>query len=335
MPPLVKKLASAIGLLLAVVVLNFLLIQLAPGDPVSVIVGEMGGASEDLIAQMRAEYGLDKPVWLQLLIYVGKICTGDFGFSYYFKQPVLNLILQRLPATILLVVSALVLAVVIGTLMGIFSAKKPKGILSHFVTIFSLVGYAAPVFWTGLMLLILFASIIPMFPVSGMMNVRGNDTWYGAVLDVLHHLVLPAVTLASIYIATYSRLSRASMLDVLGSDYIRTARAKGLNERRVVFGHALRNGLIPVVTMIGLQFGQLFAGAVLVETVFNWPGLGRLAFESILRRDYPTLLAILFFSAILVMVANILTDLAYGRIDPRIGGPRRKKAKPRAAGATQ
>ncbi len=331
MPRLVKKLASAIGLLLAVVVLNFLLIQLAPGDPVSVIVGEMGGASEDLIAQMRAEYGLDKPVWLQLLIYIGKICTGDFGFSYYFKQPVLDLILQRLPATILLVITALITAVILGTLMGIFSARKPKGVLSHFVTIFSLVGYAAPVFWTGLMLLIVFASIFPIFPVSGMMNVRGNATWYGAVFDVLHHLVLPAVTLASIYVATYSRLSRASMLDVLGSDYIRTARAKGLSERRVVFGHALRNGLIPVVTMIGLQFGQLFAGAVLVETVFNWPGLGRLAYESILRRDYPTLLGILFFSAILVMVANILTDLAYGKIDPRIGGRHRKKARPAGA----
>ncbi|MGI3164277.1 ABC transporter permease [Pseudooceanicola sp. 200-1SW] len=331
MPALVKRLASALGLLVAVLVLNFLLIQMAPGDPVEVIVGEMGGASEELIARLRAEYGLDKPVIVQLGLYLSKVVTGDFGYSYYFNQPVLSLILQRLPATILLVVSSLIVAVVIGTLMGIYSARKPKGLLSHFVTIFSLVGYAAPVFWTGLMLLILFASIFPIFPVSGMQNVRGSETWIGAVFDVLHHLVLPSVTLASIYIATYSRLSRASMLDVLGSDYIRTARAKGLNERRVVFGHALRNGLIPVVTMIGLQFGQLFAGAVLVETVFNWPGLGRLAYESILRRDYPTILAILFFSAILVMVANILTDLAYGRIDPRIGGSRRKAPKPKGA----
>ena len=331
MPPLVKRLASAIGLLVAVLVLNFLLIQMAPGDPVEVIVGEMGGASEELIARLRAEYGLDKPVIVQLGLYLSKVVTGDFGYSYYFNQPVLGLILQRLPATILLVVSSLMIAVVVGTLMGIYSARKPKGLLSHFVTIFSLAGYAAPVFWTGLMLLILFASVFPFFPVSGMQNVRGSETWIGAVLDVLHHLVLPSVTLASIYIATYSRLSRASMLDVLGSDYIRTARAKGLNERRVIFGHALRNGLIPVVTMVGLQFGQLFAGAVLVETVFNWPGLGRLAYESILRRDYPTILAILFFSAILVMVANILTDLAYGRIDPRIGGGRRKPSKPKGA----
>jgi len=327
MIPVLKKIASALGLLLAVVVLNFLLIQAAPGDPVTVIVGEMGGASDEVIAQMRAEYGLDQPVLVQLGIYVGKIVTGDFGYSYYFARPVLELILQRLPATIILVVAAVGFAVVVGTLLGIYSARKPKGIVSHFVTIFSLAGYSAPVFWTGLMLLILFTAIWPIFPVSGMTNVRGTSGPIAYVLDVAYHLVLPAFTLATIYIALYSRLARASMLDVLGADYIRTARAKGLSERRVIFGHALRNSLIPVVTMLGLQFGQILAGAVLVETVFNWPGLGRLAYESILRRDYPTLLAILFFSAILVMAANILTDIAYRRIDPRIGGPRRRKAK--------
>ncbi|NDV00046.1 ABC transporter permease [Pseudoroseicyclus tamaricis] len=334
--PALSRLAQALGLLLAVIVLNFLLIQLAPGDPVDVIVGEMGGASEEVIALMRADYGLDKPVLTQLAIYVGKVATGDFGYSYYFNQPVLTLILQRLPATILLVLSALSIAVLAGTLLGIFSARRPKGLLSHAVTIFSLAGYSAPVFWTGLMLLILFANVWPIFPVSGMTNIRGSGGPVGAVLDVAHHLVLPAVTLATIYIASYSRLARASMLEVLGADYIRTARAKGLSERRVVYGHALRNALIPVVTMVGLQFGQLFAGAVLVETVFNWPGLGRLAYESILRRDYPTLLAILFFSAVLVMVANELTDLAYRKIDPRIGGAsrRRRRAKPQPKGAS-
>ncbi|QUS36317.1 ABC transporter permease [Falsirhodobacter algicola] len=325
MPPLMSRFLSFAGLLLAVVVLNFLLIQLAPGDPVSVIVGEMGGASEEVIAAMRAEYGLDKPVVVQLAIYIGKILTGNFGFSYYFREPVLTLILDRLPATIILVMASVLISVTLGTLMGIYSARRPRGILSHLVTIFSLAGYSAPVFWTGLMLLILFASTFPIFPVSGMTNVRGTDGVVAHMLDVAHHLVLPAVTLASIYIALYSRLARASMLDVLGADYIRTARAKGLSERRVIYGHALRNGLIPVVTMVGLQMGQLMAGAVLVETVFNWPGLGRLAYESILRRDYPTLLAILFFSAMLVMVANILTDLAYARIDPRIGTRRRKR----------
>lgn len=334
MKTLLSKLASVVGLLFAVVALNFLLIQFAPGDPVEVIVGEMGGASEELVAQMRTEYGLDKPVLVQLAIYVGKIVTGDFGQSIYYNQPVLSLILQRLPATVLLMLASMTIAVVLGTFLGIFSARRPKGVLSHFVTLFSLAGYSAPVFWTGLMLLILFSSVWPIFPVSGMTSIRGVHGVFGYILDIAHHLVLPAVTLSSVYIALYSRLSRASMLDVLGADYIRTARAKGLSERQVIYGHALRNGIIPVVTMLGLQMGQLLAGATLVETVFNWPGLGRLAYESILRRDYPTLLAILFFSAVIVVVANLLTDLAYGKIDPRIGG-RRKSAPRKTKEATQ
>lgn len=333
--PFLYRLASIAGLLLSVLVLNFLLIQAAPGDPASVIVGEMGGASEEVLAKIRARYGLDRPVPVQLMIYLGHIATGDFGHSYYFQRPVLELILMRLPPTILLVATSILVAVVVGTLLGIFSARRPKGILSHVVTIFSLAGYSAPVFWTGLMLLILFSSIVPIFPVSGMSNIRGSGGPLGYALDVAHHLVLPSLTLASIYIALYSRLARASMLDVLGSDYIRTARAKGLSERRVVFGHAVRNGLIPIVTMVGLQMGQILAGAVLVETVYNWPGLGRLAYESILRRDYPTLLGILFFSAVLVVVANILTDLAYRRIDPRIGGSAGRRAgKPKAVSRT-
>ncbi|MCP8881936.1 ABC transporter permease [Devosia sp. XJ19-1] len=314
-------LAQSVGLALAVVVLNFLLIQLAPGDPVSVIVGEMGGASEEVIAQMRAAYGLDKSVLEQLLIYVSKVAVGDLGYSYYHNSPVLQLIMQRLPATVLLALSALTLAVVLGTLVGVLSARKPHGLLSSFVTVVSLIGYAAPVFWTGLMLLLLFSAIWPIFPTSGMVQMRAPKGFMYYV-DVAHHLVLPAVTLASIYIASYSRLSRTSMIDVLSQDYIRTARAKGLPEGKVVYKHGLRNGLIPVVTMVGLQFGQLFAGATLVETVFNWPGLGRLAFESILRRDYPTILGILLMTSILVMVANALTDLAYRLVDPRIRSKR-------------
>lgn len=314
-------LLQSLGLVLAVVVLNFLLIQMAPGDPVTVIVGEMGGASEAVVAQMREAYGLDRSVFEQLLIYVGKAATGDLGYSYYHNMPVLQLILQRVPATLLLVLSALTLAVLLGTLVGVLSARKPHGIASHIVTIVSLFGYSAPVFWTGLMLLLLFASVWPIFPVSGMVQMRAPRGFMYYV-DIAHHLVLPALTLASIYIASYSRLSRTSMIDVLSQDYIRTARAKGLPERTVVYKHGLRNGLIPVVTMVGLQFGQLFAGAVLVETVFNWPGLGRLAYESILRRDYPTLLGILLMSAILVMIANALTDLAYRLVDPRIRSKR-------------
>jgi peptide/nickel transport system permease protein len=312
------KIANAALLLLAVVVLNFCLIHAAPGDPAQVIAGEMGGASAEVMAEIRERYGLDQPLIQQLATYLRHVGQADFGHSFYFNEPVTKLILQRVPATILLVVSALAVAVIVGTLLGVISAQRPRSLLNHFVSIFAMAGYAAPVFWTGLMMILLFASYIPLFPVSGMADVANPKTGIAYALDVLHHLTLPALTLAIVYIAQYSRLSRTSMIDALHADYIRTARAKGLSETVVVLKHALRNALIPVVTMVGLQFGHLFAGAVLVETVFGWPGLGRLVFESILRRDYPTLLGVLFFSALLVMLANILTDLAYRLVDPRI-----------------
>lgn len=309
---------NVVGLLLAVVVLNFLLIQAAPGDPAQVIAGEMGGASPEIMAEIRTRYGLDRSLPEQLATYVGKVARGDLGYSFYFDEPVSRLILGRLPATALLVLSSLALAVLAGVGLGILSARRPHGLLSHAVSFVAIAGNAAPVFWTGLMLLVLFASVWQVLPVAGMSDVANPATGLAAILDVAKHLVLPALTLGIVYIAQYSRLMRASMIDALQADYIRTARAKGLPERVVVGKHALRNALIPLVTMVGLQFGQLFAGAILVETVFAWPGLGRLTFESILRRDYPTLLGILFCSALLVITANIVTDLIYHLIDPRI-----------------
>jgi peptide/nickel transport system permease protein len=233
-------------------------------------------------------------------------------------MPVTELILQRVPATILLVMSALILSVLMGTFMGILSAQRPNSIFGHLITVLSLIGFSAPVFWTGLMLLILLASVIPLFPTSGMYDVLVEGGFPILQLDILHHLVLPMLTLAIVYLAIYSRLSRASMLDVMGSDYIRTARAKGMSKRNVVYKQALRNAVIPVITMAGLQMSRMFAGAILVETVFSWPGLGQLAFESIVRRDQPTLLGVLFFSTLIVIVVNILTDLSYAWIDPRI-----------------
>ncbi|MGA1598781.1 MAG: ABC transporter permease [bacterium] len=314
-----KRVLNAVLLLATVLVLNFTLIHLAPGDPAEVIAGEMGGATEEILAAIRQQYGLDQPFHIQLGRYLGQVLQGDLGYSYYFNTSVIGLIGQRLPATLVLVITAALLSIVTGTLLGVVAARRPNGLLSHFTTIISLVGYSAPVFWTGLVLLILFASMLPWFPVSGMNDILlKNPSWWIQVWDVLHHLVLPAFTLAIIYIAQYSRLARASMLEVLGADYIRTAHAKGLSADRVVYKHGLRNAILPVITAAGLQFGNLFAGAVLVETVFNWPGLGSLAFDSILRRDYPTMLGILFFSAFMVTVANLLTDVAYGVADPRI-----------------
>ena len=244
--------------------------------------------------------------------------VGDLGTSFTHRVPVRTLILDHLPATVLLVTTAFLLAIFTGTILGIIAAQKPKSIINHVVTVLSLSGFAAPIFWTGLMLLILFAYLIPVFPAFGMRTPGFQGTGWEATVDVLKHLVLPAVTLASVYIAVYSRLARASMLDVLGSDYVRTARSKGLSRRVVVYKHALKNGILPVVTMAGLQFSQLIAGAVVVETVYGWPGIGQLAFNAILRRDHPLLLGILFFSTLMVVIANLITDFSYRILDPRI-----------------
>ncbi len=314
-----SRLSQALALVLAVVVLNFVLVHAAPGDPVETIAGASGGMSDALKAELRSQYGLDQPLPTQLGVYLGKVAGGDLGHSYFFNLPVASLIAERVPATLLLVISAVLGAFVVGTTLGVLSSRKPNGLLSQCINALSLVGFAAPVFWTGIMLVLLLASALPLFPISGMRAIdSAGASGFADVLDVLHHLVLPALTLGLVYLAQYSRLSRAAMLDVLGSDYIRTARAKGLSQRVVLYKHALRNAVLPVVTILGLQFGNVMAGAILVETVFNWPGLGRLAFESVLRRDYPTILGVLLFSSVVVVVMNLLTDYAYRLIDPRI-----------------
>jgi peptide/nickel transport system permease protein len=313
-----SHLLQGLALVIAVVVLNFVLVHAAPGDPVETIAGASGGMSDELKAQLRTQYGLDKTLPVQLGVYVGKVLHGDLGHSYFFNVPVAGLIAERVPATLLLVLCSVLAAFLVGTALGVLASRKPNGWLSQSITVLSLIGFAAPVFWMGMMLVILFASVLPIFPVAGMRAIDSSGGGLKGVIDVLHHLVLPALTLALVYLAQYSRLARASMLDVLGADYIRTARAKGVAERVVLYKHALRNAVLPVVTMLGLQFGNVLAGAILVETVFNWPGLGRLAFESVLRRDYPTILGVLLFSAIVVVVMNLLTDLAYRLIDPRI-----------------
>lgn len=317
---LAKRILYAVLLLIAVLVLNFSMISLAPGDVADTIASSMGGADAELMAQIRAEYGLDQPFIVQLARYIGRVLSFDLGYSYFYNRPVTTMIFERLPATLLLVVSAQILALVLGVLLGVFSARNPNGISNYFVTLFALFGYAAPVFWTGILLLIAFSLKIPLFPVAGMVDVTVEGGFLAKALDIAHHLVLPMVTLASIFIALYSRLCRASMLEVLGSDYVRTAKAKGLSQREVNLKHALKNALPPVITLAGLQFSAVISGAVLVETVFSWPGLGQLALTAILARDTPTILGILFFSALVVIVGNLVTDLVLRMIDPRVRG---------------
>ncbi|UWQ90477.1 ABC transporter permease [Aliisedimentitalea scapharcae] len=310
----------AVLLLLAVLVLNFSLMHLAPGDVADTISQSMGGADQEVLDEIRRDYGLDKPFIVQLGRYIGNVLQFDLGYSFFYNQSVTSLILGKLPATLLLVISAQLLALILGVVMGVYSARKPNGIVSHFVTLFALFGYSAPVFWTGILLLIGFSLHIQWFPVAGMRDVTIEGGFFAQAADIARHLVLPMITLSSIFIALYSRLSRATMMETLGSDYVRTAKAKGLTTRQVVYKHALKNSLSPVITLAGLQFSAVVSGAVLVEAVFSWPGLGTLAFQSIIARDTPTILGILFFSALVVIIGNLLTDAAHRLVDPRIGG---------------
>ena len=314
-----QRVANAALLLAAVLVLNFTMMHLAPGDVADTIAQSMGGADAEVLEKIRQDYGLDQPFLLQLKQYIVKVLHFDLGYSYFYQQPVTQLILDKLPATLLLVISAQLLALVSGVLMGVYAARHRNGFLSFFVTLFALFGYSAPVFWTGILLLIAFSLKIQWFPVAGMVDVTLSGGWFTRLVDIAHHLFLPMITLASVFIALYSRLCRASVMEVLGTDYVRTAKAKGLPERTVIYKHALRNALSPVITLAGLQFSAVISGAVLVEAVFSWPGLGSLALQSIVARDTPTILGILFFSALVVIIGNLLTDLALRSLDPRIG----------------
>ena len=313
-----RRTGYAVVLLLAVVTLNFLLIHISPGDPVETIAGSMGGISEELRAQLRAQYGLDRPFLVQLGLYLGQVARGDLGHSYFFNLPVAQLIWERVPATLLLVVTAVLSAFLAGTALGTLAARKPNGPLSQGITLLSIVGYSAPVFWTGIILIILFASLLPWFPVSDMRSAGGPEHGWAGVLDVLHHLVLPAFTLAFVYLAQYSRLARASVMDALAADYIRTARAKGLAEPRVLFRHALRNAAVPIITVVGSGFAMMVSGVVITESVFNIPGIGRLVVDSALSRDYALIQALILLTGVLYVVINLLIDLAYALTDPRI-----------------
>mgnify|MGYP001232462605 CR=1 FL=1 len=313
-----QRIFLGIVMITAVIILNFFLLHAAPGDVVDAMLAEGGGGDPELAARLRASYGLDEATHIQLIKYLGQVFRGDLGYSFYYDQSVTELLLGHLPTTLMLTISALILAVVFGTLFGVYAALKPKGIFSNFVTVLSLFGYATPVFWLGMIILLVFALYLPLFPAFGIRSLPEPEHAVGRILDIIHHLVLPTFTLAILYLASYSRISRASMLDVLGSDYIRTARAKGLSETKVIFKHALKNAAMPVVTLAGLQLAQVFSGAILVETVFSLPGVGPLLYESIVRRDFPVILGVLFGAASTTIIANIITDLIYKYMDPRI-----------------
>lgn len=312
------RLLKAIPLILAIVICNFILLKLAPGDAAEVLAGEAAAGTAEYLAELRARFGLDQPVHLQLWNYIAKLVTFDLGYSFRHNQSILSLILDRLPATLLLMFSGMGLAVVLGAALGMLASQRVNQWQDNIISVFAILSFSVPVFWLGLMLIVVFSVNLGWFPAGGMETMASGKFGMARLLDILRHMVMPVTTLGLFYVALYTRVMRASMLEVFNQDFVTTARAKGLSKGRITFRHVFRNALLPIVTLVGIQFGTLLGGSVLVETVFSWPGLGRLAFEAVFQRDINLLLGILLMCSILVVVSNILVDVMYSRLDPRI-----------------
>jgi peptide/nickel transport system permease protein len=305
-----RRILQTIPALLLVSIVLFMTIHLIPGDPALLLAGP--NATEEELAAMTHQFGLDRPLWAQYLTWLGNALSGDLGYSFINKYPVNQLIAQRVPATLELALAAAIIAVLISFPLGILAALRPGSAIDFFTTLFSALSFAVPGFWLALMLILLFSLQLGWFPPSGRPDLAEDPVGH------LKSLVLPAVTLAVGLATTIARFLRSSMLEVLDQDYVRTARAKGLKEQGVVVRHVLRNALIPVITVLGLHTGDLLSGAIIVESVFAWPGVGRLTVQAIGWRDYSLLLADVLYIVIAFMVINLLTDLAYAVIDPRI-----------------
>jgi peptide/nickel transport system permease protein len=306
-----KRVLIAIPTMLVVMVLLFAIVHLAPGGPQAMIASPKISPAARL--QIMKTYGLDKPLYLQFLLFLAGVLQGNFGVSYFYNSPVIDMIIQRMPNTILLMGASLLATIIVGIPLGILSATKENTNVDRGLVIASTLGWAMPPMWLGLILLLVFVLYLPFFPAGGVQSVTGGN-W----LDILWHLVLPGFTLAFGSIANINLFIRSSLLDVLKQDYILAARGKGLDKRTVLYKHALRNALLPAVTNIGLSIGFMIGGAVLVETIFSWPGLGLLTFEAIGHRDYPMLLGIFFIFSVAVIGMNLVTDILYAVLDPRI-----------------
>jgi peptide/nickel transport system permease protein len=312
------RVAQAVPTILVIVTLNFLLVHLAPGNAADVLAGEAGSATPQYMTFLRHQFGLDKPLYVQYFDYLRNVVSLDLGYSFREGMAVRDLILQRLGPTLLLMGTTILLSVGIGILLGLVAAGRPNSWRDNAISVFALVSYATPLFWVGLMFIVLFSIHLGWLPTSGMTNIAAFYTGWQKVGDVARHLILPAITLSLFYMALYVRLMRSSMLEQSGMDYLVTARSKGLTERAITYRHVLRNASLPIVTMAGVQIGNLLGGSVVVETVFGWPGIGLLAFRALFARDLNLLLGIFFVAACLVVAVNILVDVIYSLLDPRI-----------------
>lgn len=313
-----RRMLQAVPVIVMIMVGTFLLLKLAPGDTVDALVGDMGGADAQFIARLRAEYGLDQPVWVQLWRYMAKLAQFDFGWSFVYEQPVATVLMERLWITLLLMGASLFFAFGIGGTLGAIAARRAYSPTDTVISTLGLVFYATPSFFLGLMMIVVFSVKLGWLPVGGIQTIAAFYEGWERVRDVGLHLIMPVTTLSLIYLALYLRLMRASVLEVAELDYVRTARAKGAGEGRLMVHHIIRNALLPVVTLLGLQVSTLLGGSVVVETIFTLPGLGQLAYQSVIQRDMNTLMGIIFLCAIVVVVVNFLTDLLYARLDSRI-----------------
>ncbi|GJD65295.1 ABC transporter permease [Methylobacterium frigidaeris] len=318
LPVLGRALADAVPTALLILVVNFFLLRLAPGDAAEVMAGEAGAATEETLAAMRSRFGLDLPLLDQFLAYLNNLAHLSLGFSPRYNMPVAELIGQRLPGTLMLMGLALILALLAGLALGVLMARAPGGVLDRALSVAVLLFYSVPGFWIGLMLIVLFSVKLGWLPSGGARTIGQGLTGVAALADQLRYMVLPGLSLALFYVAIYARLVRAAMLEVRAQDFVRTAAAKGLSPLAVTLRHVLRNALLPVTTVAGMHVGGLLGGAVVVETVYSWPGLGRLAFEAVMARDFSVLLGVLLLSSLLVLVANVAVDLIQAILDPRI-----------------
>jgi peptide/nickel transport system permease protein len=313
----IRRVTQLVPVVLMIAALNFVLLHLAPGDAADILAGQAGHATPEFVEELRREFGLDRSLHERFFIFIGKVLVLDLGRSPIQQTTVARLIVERLPATLLLMLSAIVLATTLGVLLGVLAAICHNQWVDRVISVAAILVYATPTFWLGLMLIVLFSVYLELLPSGGMARIGVGYSGTGYALDVLRHLVLPAISLALFYVAIYTRLTRSSMLEVYRLDFIRTARSRGLSEGAVA-RHALRNALLPVVSLAGVQLGHVLGGSILVETVFAWPGLGRLLFDGLMQRDVNLLLGILFVSSVVVILVNLLVDLLYAWLDPRI-----------------
>ncbi|WNS76583.1 ABC transporter permease [Bacillus sp. DTU_2020_1000418_1_SI_GHA_SEK_038] len=307
---IIRRIFDLLPTIFVVAVIVFIVTRMIPGDPASVMLGPQ--ASVEDIEALRQKLGLNEPIYMQFLQYIGNLLQGDLGISYTYNEPIFSLIMDRFPNTIILAASALIIAVVIGIPAGIISASKQNSLLDYSVMLISLIGVSLPIFWLGVMLVLYFSVNLGWFPATGM------GTLEEGFIPYIKHLVLPSITLATIPMATFARITRSSMLEVISHDYIKTARSKGLSEFLVICKHAFKNALTPILTVLGMQISMLLGGAVLTETIFSWPGMGRLIVDAIDKRDFVVVQGTVLFIAVIFVVVNLLVDILYKVVNPRV-----------------